>query len=165
MGLPDELTQLLKMPHRCSHIARCFGPHNMLHASAIVLAVCALVLQSLVVFADPIPKNERIQVHPTSRQFVGMDGRTRLFHGLALQTTTSDISTMTDAQMDAMIDMGHNVVRIAFHWHLVETAPGVYNQTYVDALATLVDRFAEKGIFAILDMHQDNWSPMYSALI
>ena len=56
---------------------------------------------------------------------------------------------------------GFNIVRLGFHWHLTETSPGVYDQTYLAKLTDTVQRFGEHGIHVILDMHQDSWSPLF----
>jgi hypothetical protein len=43
---------------------------------------------------------------------------------------------------------------MGFHWHLYETAPGVWNETYIDAVVDLANQFMGNGIYVIFDMHQ-----------
>lgn len=54
-----------------------------------------------------------------------------------------------------------NVIRVGFHWHMVEPTPGQFNKTYVDKMVEFVAQLDKNGIHVILDMHQDCWSPLY----
>lgn len=47
--------------------------------------------------------------------------------------------------MDVLVSWGFNVVRLGFVWNMYETAPGVYNETFMDGVEDLVNRFAAKG--------------------
>jgi len=40
-------------------------------------------------------------------------------------------------------------------WEAVETAPGVYNQTYLKQVDTLITKLGEAGIDTLVDAHQD----------
>ena len=62
--------------------------------------------------------------------------------------------------MERMKNWGFNVVRLGIIWEAVETAPGVYNHTYLSEIEELVNRLAEKGIYSIIDTHQDLFSRM-----
>lgn len=53
------------------------------------------------------------------------------------------------------------VLQLGFVWNMVETSPGVYNETFLAGLEDLVNRFAARGMVSILDQHQDNWSGLY----
>ena len=68
---------------------------------------------------------------------------------------------MSDADMATMASWGLTVARLGFHWHLAEPAPGQWNETYMSGVRSLVQRFGEHGIRVIMDMHQDNWSPLF----
>ena len=54
-----------------------------------------------------------------------------------------------------------NVLRLGFHWHMIERTPGQYNMTYINILIDFVDRLNKHNVHVILDMHQDCWSPLY----
>ena len=43
-------------------------------------------------------------------------------------------------------------------WEAVETSPGVYNTTYLDAVKVLINKLGEKGIYTLVDSHQDAFS-------
>lgn len=57
--------------------------------------------------------------------------------------------------MDNLIKWGMNHVRLGVMWEAVETAPGVYNYTYLDEVENLINAMGEKGIMTMIDMHQD----------
>lgn len=40
-------------------------------------------------------------------------------------------------------------------WEAVETAPGVYNSTYLDECNDLITTMGQKGIYTLVDAHQD----------
>lgn len=40
-------------------------------------------------------------------------------------------------------------------WEAVETAPGVYNDKYLDSVNELVTRLGKAGIYTLIDAHQD----------
>ena len=40
-------------------------------------------------------------------------------------------------------------------WSGMEPEDGVYNETYVEIMRDIIDRLADRGVYAMLDMHQD----------
>ena len=40
-------------------------------------------------------------------------------------------------------------------WEAVETAPGVYNYTYLDEVDKLITKLGEAGMYTLVDAHQD----------
>lgn len=40
-------------------------------------------------------------------------------------------------------------------WEAVERSPGVYNDTYLDEVTKLINRLGSKGIYTMIDAHQD----------
>jgi endoglycosylceramidase len=40
-------------------------------------------------------------------------------------------------------------------WEAVEYAPGLYNETYLDAVESLINRLGQQGIYSLIDAHQD----------
>ena len=43
-------------------------------------------------------------------------------------------------------------------WEAVETSPGVYNDTYLDEIEKIINKLGEKGIYTLLDAHQDSFA-------
>jgi endoglycosylceramidase len=52
-------------------------------------------------------------------------------------------------------DFGMNAVRLLVFWEAIEPLPGVYDVSYLDALARWVAVAGERGLFVVVDMHQD----------
>jgi endoglycosylceramidase len=59
---------------------------------------------------------------------------------------------------DPLAAWGMNVVRLLFTWEGYETAPGVYDQSYLDYYAAAVDAAAARGLHVVVDFHQDAFS-------
>lgn len=53
------------------------------------------------------------------------------------------------------------MIRLGFLWNAYETAPGVFNEEYMDGIENLTKVFWEYGMMTMLDMHQDLWSPLF----
>lgn len=62
---------------------------------------------------------------------------------------------MTDKDIQDLKDWGFNFVRLGVMWEAVETAPGVYNETYLDEVDKLITRLGNQGIYTLVDAHQD----------
>jgi hypothetical protein len=54
-----------------------------------------------------------------------------------------------------MVDWGFNFVRLGVMWEAVERSPGVYNDTYLEEVNSLINRLGENGIYTLVDAHQD----------
>jgi endoglycosylceramidase len=54
-----------------------------------------------------------------------------------------------------MVDWGFNFVRLGVMWESVERTPGVYDEEYLDLIEEIINNLGEKGIFTLVDMHQD----------
>jgi endoglycosylceramidase len=53
---------------------------------------------------------------------------------------------------------GVNVIRHQFNWEAYEQSPNVYDESYLDYYANIVDRAAAAGVYVIIDIHQDAFS-------
>ena len=47
------------------------------------------------------------------------------------------------------------MVRLGVMWESVERSQGVYNDTYLDEVDSLINRLGENGIYTLVDAHQD----------
>ena len=70
---------------------------------------------------------------------------------------------LTPADADRLAGMGWNVVRLLFSWSRAEPEPGVYDEAYLDALERAVRLLESRGLYSILDAHQDAWGPSLAA--
>jgi endoglycosylceramidase len=75
---------------------------------------------------------------------------------------TKPTAPVTDADWDSMAANGFSVVRLIMSWSLLEPERGKVDQAYVEKVKDTVRSANERGIYVVLDVHQDAWS-MFSA--
>jgi endoglycosylceramidase len=64
----------------------------------------------------------------------------------------------TEQDWDAMAARGLSVIRLVVHWSRLEPERGEIDEGYLDEIEAAVDAAAERGIYTVIDMHQDAWS-------
>lgn len=69
--------------------------------------------------------------------------------------------TEEDANMVA--SMGWTMVRLCISWSRVEPEPGEYDESYLDEVAGSVAMLSERGIYTLIDLHQDAWGATIAA--
>jgi endoglycosylceramidase len=69
----------------------------------------------------------------------------------------------TVADADLMQQMGWNAVRLLISWSRVEPESGVYDEAYLDQVEQAVALLESRGLYAIIDLHQDAWGPTLAA--
>lgn len=69
----------------------------------------------------------------------------------------------TEGDADLIAGIGWNTVRLLLSWSRVEPQPGVYDDIYIDQVRAVVDALAARGIYSIIDLHQDAWGPTLAA--
>lgn len=67
------------------------------------------------------------------------------------------------ADADLMAAIGWNCVRLLLSWSRVEPQPGMYDAAYLDEALAAVRVLASRGLYAIIDLHQDAWSATLAA--
>jgi endoglycosylceramidase len=105
------------------------------------------------------------------RRILDAEGREVLLRGvnvnaLAEYWAYGDLPTVfpfTEADADRMAAIGWNVVRLLLSWSRVEPAPGIYDDAYLEQVRAAVRVLAARGIYTILDLHQDAWGPTLAA--
>eukprot|EP00347_Sterkiella_histriomuscorum_P001400 403372181 len=68
--------------------------------------------------------------------------------------------SVNDKDLQDMVDWGITMVRLGVMWESVEVAPQRYNMTYLNEVNNLINRMGEKGIYTMVDAHQDLFSRM-----
>ena len=64
-----------------------------------------------------------------------------------------------DEHLDRLRHWGFNALRLLTTWEAIEhSGPGVYDETYLDYLAEIVERAGRFGLYVFIDPHQDAWS-------
>jgi endoglycosylceramidase len=66
---------------------------------------------------------------------------------------------VTEQTWDQIAEEGFNAVRLLVSWSRLEPERGEIDDAYVDEVRTAVRHAAERGIYVIVDMHQDAWGP------
>lgn len=96
--------------------------------------------------------HDRVYVDPTTEVLRDKEGRQVIFHGVnAIYKMHPYIPDMYNVSAEPFNDAmapsdisdlkrwGMNLVRLGVMWEAVETAPGVYNQTYLDEIEKLIN--------------------------
>lgn len=63
----------------------------------------------------------------------------------------------TEGDADRMQAIGWSAVRLLLSWSRVEPQPGEYDEAYLDQIEAAVRILAGRGIYSIIDLHQDAW--------
>ncbi|KAI9206222.1 glycoside hydrolase superfamily [Polychytrium aggregatum] len=103
--------------------------------------------------------------HIEHQWIIDKHGRQRLFRGINVVYKAFPFHPILDKwdpqfsftreDVDFIADLNLNIIRLGVMWGGVEPWRGSYNQTYIDVLKQIVARCQEKGIYVLLDMHQD----------
>ncbi len=101
--------------------------------------------------------------------FVRLDGRwMRDAQGRALLLRGFNLSARSklpphyplpdEAHLDRLASWGMNCLRLVLVWEAVEPRRGQYNTAYLDAMVDLARAAWQRGMYTIIDMHQDLFS-------
>ena len=88
-------------------------------------------------------------------------GRQKVFHGLnVVNKSPPYYKSLTDEQLDTMIThAGFNAVRVGVMLDgLLPTDPTTVNTTYLAETKKIVDNLWARGVYSVLDLHQDIFS-------
>ncbi|AUP77301.1 glycoside hydrolase family 5 protein [Flavivirga eckloniae] len=69
----------------------------------------------------------------------------------------------TENDADLIAAMGWNMVRLCISWSRVEPNPGKYDDSYLDEVAKTVDMLSKRGVYTLMDLHQDAWGASLAA--
>jgi hypothetical protein len=69
--------------------------------------------------------------------------------------STADAALSAQAMRD---QTGANVVRFLINWGAIEPTAGTVNTTYLSKVAAQIQAFTDRGIYVLLDYHQDLYS-------
>lgn len=128
------------------------------------ISICLIV--SIVHCSSVLPS---IQIDPDSQHFIDEFGRVRIFHGVNVVykqppflpnlTNFDPQNSLTDFDLDNLQKWGFNVIRLYTSWMGVNPkSQNQFDEEYLSQLSTAVSMMEKKGIYALLDCHQDVFS-------
>ncbi|KXS16130.1 glycoside hydrolase family 5 protein [Gonapodya prolifera JEL478] len=92
-------------------------------------------------------------------------GRSVHLHGVNIVSkyppfTLVDVSSAAaiSAALDPLVNLGYNFVRLGFTWEAYEPQRGIYTVSYLSDYVTLVRELGARGIYTLVDFHQDTFS-------
>jgi len=110
-------------------------------------------------------------VDSEKNKIVDRGGRERFFHGTNVVYKADPFIPFTDhfdakesfsvEDADLVASMGFNTIRLGVLWAGLEPTEGEYNMTYLDIVEEIVNMAGERGIYSLLDMHQDVFNRKY----
>jgi len=113
-----------------------------------------------------LQESNQVYVDPKTRSIRDPEGRHIIFHGVNvvykeppyLPTYESGDKfdkddSLIPFDMKNLQKWGLNHVRLGVIWEAVETAPGVYNQTYLNEVEELINKMGSYGIYTMVDSH------------
>eukprot|EP00128_Syssomonas_multiformis_P001856 Colp12_sorted_trinity150504_noHs@1682 len=113
-----------------------------------------------------------VHVDTNTHNFVDEYNRTVLLHGINIVYKLSPFlppetkkfnvnNSLSDDDFELLRKWGFNLVRLGFIWEGFEREPGKYNYEYLERMKGVVRKLARKGIYTIIDNHQDLLSPFF----
>ncbi|MCP9621242.1 glycoside hydrolase family 5 protein [Nocardia otitidiscaviarum] len=106
-------------------------------------------------------------IHVEDGRFVDEAGRTVLLHGVnnvdkdAPYIELGDGFTLTAEDAELLARHGFNVVRLGVAFDGLMPTRGVVDTAYLDRVAAVVDLLAARGIYTLIDNHQDGLSKIW----
>ncbi|MBI4574713.1 MAG: cellulase family glycosylhydrolase [Planctomycetes bacterium] len=91
-------------------------------------------------------------------------GRAVILRGLNVAASAKEapyLPWQTEADLDRLAGWGFDAVRLLLQWRAIEPDPGRIDQAYLDQVALRVRWLADRGVWVVLDMHQDVYGGRY----
>lgn len=122
---------------------------------------------------NPLPSLKAVTNGTEPGRIVDSLGRQVLLRGVNVNSHIEywqydpDIPTnypLTEKDADLIASMGWNLVRLCISWSRVEPNPGKYDEAYLDEVEASVKMLAKRGIYTLIDLHQDAWGASLAAI-
>lgn len=105
------------------------------------------------------------RVDQNKHQIIDEFGRTRFFHGTNVVMKEPPwhrplewipgVSSFGEKDVQNLHDLGVNIVRLGHSWAGAEPERGSYNQTFLDIMKKQTKIAEDRGIYVLVDVHQD----------
>jgi len=132
----------------------------------LAVLVLATLFSSHGCYGYPAKSKIKVANGQAANVFVDVDGRVRVFRGLnrvEKQFPWYPPTLLDDKHLDNLQSWGFNVIRLGMMWSGVATGPYVVNSTYLSIMDKIIDNLGKRGIYVILDMHQDVLSSKFGS--
>src|SRR5256885_4916197 len=143
-------------------LSRIFSSWLMFAILAVALTLSTLDSRE----AKAQPDLAEFPFHHAGQFIVDASGRVVLFHGVNLVKKfppyTPSAAGFQEVDAKLMADAGWNVVRLGVLHSGVEPSPGNYDESYLDRIEESVAVLGRRGIFSLLDFHQDIYGPVFT---
>ncbi|HKP90572.1 MAG TPA: cellulase family glycosylhydrolase [Thermoleophilaceae bacterium] len=100
---------------------------------------------------------------PSGRWLTDSSGRVVVLHGVAVMNFNPPhlpaVQGFSADDADFLAAHGFNIVRVGFNWSHLEPRPGAVSSRYLASLRRTVRTLARRGIWSLLDLHQDGYGP------
>lgn len=91
-------------------------------------------------------------------RFVDREGRVVILRGLNVGSDAKLPPFSARAPLGALAGWGVNAIRLVFNWEAYEPRRGEYDEAYLARLTALADDAGRRGIYVVVDLHQDAYS-------
>lgn len=108
-----------------------------------------------------VSKTTALVESPSPRFLADRQGRVVLLRGANMVGSKSGpdyIGPVTEDDVAKLRSYGMNVARQLIYWAAIEPTKGAYDEAYLDAVEKRLDWYAARGVYVVLDMHQDIYS-------
>jgi endoglycosylceramidase len=98
-------------------------------------------------------------------QFLDASGKPLLLHGINVANKSPEeryVGDFTPDDYAAIRSWGMNCIRLAIFWDGLEPQPGHLDPAYLELIAQRVEWAKARGLYVLLDMHQDLYSVEFS---
>ena len=105
-------------------------------------------------------------------RFVDAEGREVMLSGINVNSlgeywqfdpNMAPVFPLEEQDADRFADIGWNAVRLVITWSRVEPRPGEYDEAHLDEIDAAIRLFESRGLYTIIDLHQDAWGPSLAA--
>jgi endoglycosylceramidase len=147
--------------------------YGKLIALAALLAAIAGALPAAASASRPDPHAVGGPLHADGRWFRDPLGRAVVLHGLFAVWKGTPFyppddavlpNGFTDADADRFAELGFDAVRLAWFWRGLEPAKDQFDPAYLAGIAAVERKLARRGVFVVLDSHQDGFGDRFNGL-